>query len=310
MIYIYTHPLGFAQEFKYFIRKLFGHSRGPDAVASSLTRGLRSLNIPFSLNIAPEHTQRLNRAHVIAGIETLRWAIRMKEQGCFKKLSAGPNIVVTPDEADKILLNKNIDTVLLPSPWTRKLFCEQFPQLSRTSVLWPAGVDVPGKMNRAQTYDFLIFNKLKSYKLLNAVIAKLNQSNLSYMVIHYGKFSRKKYFYLLKKVKYMIYLGSTESQGLSLAEAWARNIPTLVYKDTVFRYKQIVWPHASSAPYLNARTGLFFTEKDIDKKLSILLKKRFQPRKYCKEHLSDIITTRLFLRSIGYKEKHAKIVNS
>ena len=63
-------------------------------------------------------------------------------QSKVEKIIAGPNIIITPEDADGILLNKAIDLVIVPSQWIKDFYSSfklGFDEKIRT---WPAGVKV------------------------------------------------------------------------------------------------------------------------------------------------------------------------
>lgn len=293
MLYLYTAPPTLGGVLKYLLKKVLKRTRGPDAVAGSLIRGLKSLGIPYQINSA--NKKEKSSVHVISGIDTLKWAIAEKEKSQIKYLSAGPNIVVLPNEEKELILNKNIDKIILPSAWTKELFFKFCPELKEKQVaIWPAGVAIPKKVNKNKELDFLILDKRKDKALLENIITALKANSKNFQIIEYGKFSQKKYHELLNKTKCLIYLGRTESQGLALFEAWAYDVPTMVYEENTFKYKNITWVGASAAPYLDEPCGFFFNE-DFKTVLESLAKKKFSTREYCTKHYADEITTKKFL---------------
>ncbi|MBU0579716.1 MAG: hypothetical protein KKA19_00945 [Candidatus Margulisbacteria bacterium] len=268
-------------------------TRGPDAVANSLIRGFKLLAVPYQFNYITNKSKSF--VYVISGSDTLKWAIKEKEKGHIKYLATGPNIVILPNEEKKILLNKNIDKIILPSLWTKDLFFKLCPELKNKDVIiWPAGVDIPKKINIKRNIDFLVLDKRKESRLLANVRSALKAKSVNYRVITYGKFSQKKYYTLLNNSKYLICLGRTESQGLALFEAWAYNVPTIVYEEKTFNYKNITWDRASAAPYLHEKCGIFF-KTDFKAALDKLANKSFSPRAYCLKNYSDEIMTKQFL---------------
>jgi len=106
----------------------------------------------------------------------------------------------------------------------------------------------------------------------------------------------------------MIYLVESESQGLALAEAWLRNVPTFVWNRGYWQYGNYSWRDDKiSAPYLTDECGLFFRDyNDFKEKLPLFLTKlsQFQPRKYALNNFIDVITTRKYLEIINEAVKN------
>ncbi len=302
MITIYTHTNNpFTKEFwKYVAKKAIRKYSGPDAVADSLKRGLTELGIPFEFNpISPSH----KTVHVLSGIQVLKQNIKRKEKGQIKKLIAGPNLVVSPLDKNKIICDPNIDTILMPSEWTQKMYTDIVPELSPKIKVWPAGTQVSQTISTKEKLKCLVFKKDVDQELFDFVLNELQSRNMEYIVIEYGSYTAEKYFeYLNNEAKYMIYLQKVESQGLALQEAWARNVPTLVWNPGSFTYPDghtIYGP--ITAPYLHEASGLFFKDKnEFPEKLTLFLEKinTFTPQRYCLEHLSDKASAEIYINII------------
>lgn len=281
MITIYTHTWNpFTKEFwKWLARKLVGKFSGPDAVACSLVRGLKELKMPFLYNPLFCHG---DTAVVLSGVCVLKKVIALKEDGRFKKLIAGPNIVISLNEHNSIIQSKHIDHVLVPSQWVAQLWLSKAPKISDRLVVWPAGV----KITESSTRDGrpIIYDKLKDLNLTESIKATIGQPvNL----FSYGSFDQKDYLRSLLTAPYIIYLSQSESQGIALLESWARNVPTFVYKSDGYKTADVTWyDEKINAPYLTETCGGFFkTFSRLDK----LIKNSatFNPKGYCAQYLSD-----------------------
>jgi hypothetical protein len=301
MISIYTHTNNPTKKefWKWLVKKAIKKYSGPDAVLDSLIRGLTELNIPFEINpLKPKYST----IHVLSGVEELKDAIKHKKIN--QTLIAGPTIVTTPDDQDKILLDNKIDIILTPSKWVTDLYVSLFPELNKKILSWPAGVEIPSE-NYKKNGDILLFKKNISNEVFEKVKKVLDEQKVHYSIFEYGKFSHKDYIEKLKSISYMIYLQKSESQGIALQEAWAYNVPTLVYQNTTWTYKTHTWNDLSlSAPYLTSQSGLFFsleTFKDIMLKLKTYT---FEPKEYCLNKLSDLQSAKILVNIIkNYYEK-------
>lgn len=295
MISIYTHTNNpFKKEFwKYTIRKLIKKYSGPDAVLDSLTRGLTELHIPFEIN---PKKPKYSIVHVVSGISILQEMIYKKQKKEITTLLAGPTLVRTPHDHDNIIQNENIDILLFPSQWTKDFYVNLVPALDKKIKIWPAGVTIPKESSSHQ--KILIFKKNIPIETYNQVIETLKNKGLSYDIITYGGYSKQEYHLKLQSASVLIYLQTTESQGLALQEAWSYNVPTLVWNNTNWRDGKYYWVDSKiSAPYLTHQTGLFFTKDTFEEKLDTILthKENFNPKEYCTEHLSNRASAKIYL---------------
>ncbi len=289
--------------YKIFLRKIIGKNRGPNGVTESIIRGLNELNYEYKLN---PNTKEINSGDVIwvnESIEALKWAINFKKET--QKLVAGPNLVIFPTDENEVLCGKNIDIILQPSAWTKDLMSSIKPELEKKIKIWPAGVFVPNKTNIIKDINVLIYTKNNSKKeLLEKIKNKLKEDNKKVETIDYGTFKQKEYFDLLERSEMMIYIANSESQGLALQEAWARNIPTLVFDKEKFEHNGKTFKYEKiSAPYLNEESGMFFKENDFIEKYNEFISKinSFKPKEYVINNLSDKVCTQKFLEIINNK---------
>ncbi len=284
MISIYTHshnPL--TKEFwKWLIKKILRKYSGPDAVLDSLVRGLIQKNIPFEINpLKPKY----NVLHVVSGIEILQRVLKHKKEG--QCVIAGPAITTTPLEKGRILTSNSIDAVLVPSKWVKEFYIALSPDLSMRTHVWPAGVQMPTtKTNK--TGPIIIYKKDIADHVYKKIIRTLQHRKFQFKVLTYGDFSHKEYIENLHTAPFLIYLQTSESQGIALQEAWSYDVPTLVYKNTSWSYLDYTWHDAAiSAPYLADDTGFFFTLEDFLEKLMRIESSIMYPKEYCAKNLSD-----------------------
>jgi len=285
--------------FKKYIKNHFLHYGGPSAVLESLIRGFDILNIDYQLN--PKTKDISDIVCVISGADALKWAVEAKKQGKIKKIIAGPNIAVTPEDAGGILLDEAIDLVIVPSQWVKDFYSSFKTGFNKKIRVWPAGVKIYPE-SKQERKGCLIYKKSIDEELFDFIIQYLKSQNIDYKVIKYRKYKKEKYFKLLNKVKFAIFLSESESQGLALQEAWARNIPTLVWNRGYWQYKQYKWQGSSSAPYLNDGCGMFFEDRDdFENKLNIFIKNlpNFKPREYSLENFTDKVSAQNYLKIIN-----------
>jgi hypothetical protein len=280
---------------KRLARKILNIKRGPDVVLDSLVRGLKLKNIDFRINPRRPSSDRL--CHVIWNDKALLWALDKKEKGLITRLIVGPNLSILPSDYNGIMGHKEVDCILLPSEWTSDAFKIDMPKIASKIRVWPSGVEIPPTSSISPIRSkemILIYKKDYPEDNLNIITMYLKSRNINHKVIRYGQFRQKDYFAYLKKSIAMIYLQKSESQGIALQEAWARDVPTLVNKTNSYIYrhnnKNIEVDGQISAPYLTDEAGMFFNDVDnfsTDFNLFIKNIDKYKPRKYCIENLSD-----------------------
>ena len=293
----------FSREFlKEAGRFLFKKARGPQAVNESLIRGLKELNQPFFVNKKSPKLDGSETFFINTSLDALKWAIKLKKAGKIKKLIAGPNLVVMPNHFNSIILSSEIDIILLSSEWPLRMWVNFGFKLDKKVIIWPAGVaDVYN--NKKLKNKIILYKKNIPEDIYLMTKKTLNNLKINYQEIIYGKFSREEYFSLLDEAKYMIYLQISESQGLSLLEAWMKNVPTFIFN---YGYLEIegkrIIGEDISAPYLINDCGEFFrTEDDLKNIIKGFNteEKRYNPREYFIQNFTDKICAEKFLNIIN-----------
>ncbi len=279
---------------------MLGKYSGPDAVLDSLVRGLSELNIQFEVNpVKPKY----DTIHVLSGIEILKEMVHKKSAGKIKKLIVGPSTVQTPYDYKNLIQDKNIDILLFPSKWTKDWFINLEPSLNDKIKIWPAGVQIPEETSSRE--KVLVFKKNVPEEIYQKVLKKLDDKKIQYDIITYGTYARKDYLQKLLSASVLIYLQKTESQGLALQEAWAYNIPTLVWQNKDWQYDTYAWSNEKiAAPYQTNDSGRFFTAETLDVQLDSILNNAsaYNPRKYCIENLSDKVSVQNYLEIINTQQ--------
>ncbi|MDD2757937.1 MAG: hypothetical protein PHD72_00995 [Patescibacteria group bacterium] len=294
----------FSQEvYRGVIKKLLNKNRGPEAVLRSLLRGLNELKYPYLINPKIAEIKTGDTVFVNGSIVALQWAIKEKKAGKFKKLVAGPNLVVGPDDFNGIINTPEIDLILQPSDWVRDFYLSISPFLADKIKVWPAGVALPENLNETDRVGAVVyFKNCSDDKLPGHILKELKNLPIKIDVLTYGHFKQKDYHRLLAGAKFMVYVSESESQGLALQEAWARNVPTLVWNGGSCRFEHYRWRDpVISAPYLSARSGMFFSgTDDFKKRLQIFMDSldNFSARDYVRENLIDRKCAENFIKLI------------
>lgn len=296
-------PNMYFEKLKQYIEKKYrgipkGRYTGHYAVTRSLIEGLNALdNSTFEYN--PSKLSPEDHVHVLAGIEPLKAAIKLKEKGLIKRLTAGPNIVVLPSDAMETIASPYIDTFLVNSKWTFDLYISECPELKSRTSIWPAGVEVnklPVKKDNGKTIMFYI--KRVGLSVYEPYVEACRNCGFDIEMLHYGNYTMSDFREKLSRSTFACFFSESESQGLALAEAWAMDVPTFVwnaYGYLTYKGKQL---KSETAPFLTSETGALFS---APQELAELVKKEttFSPRKKVIEHFSDEVCAKHFIEVIG-----------
>jgi hypothetical protein len=172
--------------------------------------------------------------------------------------------------------------------------------LAGRTLIWPAGVDVdywnPVNGNNQNKNLILIYEKQIKGSVGPIDPYKQWMESLGYevRVIKYGQYNLEEFRLQLHSASLLVGFVKDESQGLAWAEAWASDVPTLLWENSeiIFRNKVI---ESSTAPYLSDLTGSFF--KNIyDFKISFeswrSRNKVYAPRQWVLNNMSDEVCAR------------------
>jgi hypothetical protein len=302
---VFTEPIkaeGFLQRIrsvfsplKYFLKgdsmpvaKKYG---GHYAVTRSLIEGLRRTTVDFNYN-PQQKNQIAENVIVLAGVDRLKQMITLKNQGHIKKLIAGPNVVEDVRSEDAIVANPAVDHYLVPSDWVRALAVNDCPDLENRVRTWAAGIDTdnwqPSPVH-AKTCDALIYWKTEPLSFYQEVVKVLDEKGLKHLTIKYGNYAVDEFKEKLGECRFVISISRSESQGIAMFEAWAMDVPTLVFDPGEFIFHGRKLTNVSSCPYLSHTTGKKW--KTVDE-LSTMLDNRsalsgFAPRHYVVSNFTD-----------------------
>ena len=290
-------------------RKYGGHQ----AVTRSLIEGLEKIGYQ-EFNYGPEQEEDIaEHVHVLAGVKTLEYAIKLKNEGKIRRLTAGPNIIVFPIEYNGIMADGNVELCLTPSQWVANLYIEMMPDLSGRCCSWPAGVDTDVWMEHTICREekkgnkVLVYHKEESDQFCYRVCHTLRKYGFDPIIIKYGDYVLEDYKRMLAQCEFSVVISRQESQGIFMAEAWAMDVPTLCYDPHYYRwdYNGIVYERAgdiTTCPYLTEETGMRWDGiKELEAVLASMDKrmKDFHPREWVMKNMSDEVCAENFLRIIG-----------
>jgi hypothetical protein len=298
-ISLLTEDFILVSKFKSLLKKLLGrYTRGPQSVALSLFTGLSQLGVNFKVN---KFSGDGFYVGVLSGVKTLEFAIALKRRRKIKKLVAGPNLVISPLDYDRVLLSPEIDKVLVPSDWVKQAYIQEAPRLAGKVETWPAGVMVPELSDNPKVIDYLVYNKIGQDSLLEGIREYIESKGLRFAVVDYNNFDQKVFFTLLEKSKYMVYLSATESQGIAMFEAWARNVPTLVWERGYFQRGSFRLEGFTASPYVSDNSGRRFRNLNEFKSLVANLNTiKFTPREYILSNFTHKICAEKYLNILDH----------
>jgi hypothetical protein len=252
-------------------------------VSRSLIYGLAQQNDISWRHISNYSGQIAKAIYVIHDHDCTRIAIEAKKNGLCQRLLVGP---------DGVLAAKEIDGVISPSEWWRDHIERTEPSLAGRSIIWAAGVD-PDFWVQAGTprrRKVLVYDK-KRRADADRVDSMLRANGYDTIVVRYGSYTLEAYRAALSDCFANVVVASSESQGISLAESWAMDVPTLVARcDSTDRFFR-----CSAAPYLTDQTGRFWSsETELVGMLASM--EGYRPRRWVLENNTDKIAARNFIR--------------
>ena len=272
--------------------------RGPGAVARSLVDGLAGAGIGCVYN--PQCVRRITEyVVVLSDTAAIAQAIGWKKQGKIRTLIAGPNLVTWPADCGRIIAAQEIDIFLVNSEWTRDLYLREIPELAGRCRIWPAGVDLhywdcAGNERRRRSVLFMY--KSGPWDMLFNTSEYVRARGRPVTILAYGQYTREQYRTALQESDCAVFFSNSESQGIALCESWAADVPTLAWNSGVcFFGDRGVFCPASSAPYLCADTGLFFSDIEGFRRAWDVFereRRRFAPRAWVARHMTDEVCAR------------------
>lgn len=274
-------------------------------VTNSLLRGFQNLQINFNYNPRSVH-EIGSTVIVLTNIDALHEAIELKKRGRIKKLLAGPNLVVLPRDHNAILLDPAIDMCIVPSKWVKTAYLEEAPSLKGRIGVWPAGIDMhfwnPAcTLDNKETKDVVVYWKTENEEFCKNIEYLLQQHGWNPKRIKYGEYSPQSYKQLLEKSKFAVFISRTESQSLALLEAWAMDVPTLVWNPQPLDTHGRIYSTISACPYLTKYTGeQWRTLEEFKTLLNDIPHKiiNFKPAHWVNKYMSDTIATKRLLMLI------------
>lgn len=310
---ILTEPVGIYYNLKTLGKKKV-HSNyfygGHPAVTRSLIEGLDKVGFT-EYNYRPRNEKEIaDHVHVLAGVDTLQYAIKLKKLGKIKRLTAGPNIVAFSTDYNNIIASEEVDLYLQPSQWAVNLHIKLQPSLKERCLPWPAGIDIEkyDVQNYTKKKDqVLVYHKDESDQFCYRVCNLLKKHGYRPVIIEYGSYILEDYKRILGESAFAIIISRQESQGIYLSEAWAMDVYTICFEPNYYMWKYDEFMididgDISTCPYLTKKTGTTFQElRELDFILENIEDeiREASPRDWVKSNMTDECCAQDFLRKIG-----------
>jgi len=235
------------------------------------------------------------------------------------KFIFGPQFWVLPDPNHPFFIQSKpehatrcIFTCL--SQWILNLYSE-ITDITKSNIPFlplPFGLNIQESKKDLIEYDCLIYYKARHPSLLDFIKSVVHASSLRYNIYMYGSYDRSEFIETLRKSKFVIWLGSHESQGFGFQECLATGTPIYVYdvkslKDECspngqFNYREYPQPlNATTTSHWDSRCGMkVYSKEEFLEKFSEFIKKidLFHPSEYVKETLSDEVCFKRFLDAL------------
>lgn len=255
--------------------------RGPGKVSKNLILGLSKLGVEFDVN--PNHVS--NEDKIISLQPT-----NIMNSHYISQSIIGPNICILPFE-NSVVMEQKYKKIIVPSEWVKNKYKKWITE--DKIFVWAVGIDTdlfPDVSNHSKTNDCLIYFKNRNHKDLEMVKEFLKSKGQSFEVISYGSYSENEFINTIKKSKYGVVIGNTESQGIAIQEMMSSNLPLLVWDTIIWDGKgpDYLFP-ATTVPYWSDECGVKFTEfSELEEQYLIFLEKMniFTPRNYIINNLS------------------------
>lgn len=295
----------FCKRFLLRRRPLLDRFEGHPAVTRSVLTGLKKIGASFNYN--PKKISEIApTVFVLSDLSALRQAIELKKRGLIQTLFGGPNLLIDPSDEKELLSSSEIDGILVNSDWVRDFYVKEVPALCGKCKVWPSGINMDEWMpdkGAQKKKNVLIYDKLDDGRPIHEYKEFLRSQGWNVLLLRYGYYGKKQFLELLRRSEIAIFFSGSESQGLALQECWSADVPTIVWNRgwAYLKEKGKTIP-ASSAPYLNPKIGLFFSDLESFKKAFWDWEKNklsFSPREAVRSQFSDEACARNLLKLIG-----------
>ena len=234
------------------------------------------------------------------------------------KFIFGPQFWVFPNLSNELFTKSTAEhgsrcIYVCLSDWIVKVF-QEFADISKSNIPFlpiPFGLEDIVKKDKAEPlYDCAIYFKARHPSILEYCKSVVESRGLKYKLYRYGSYTRGEYIETLKKTRFVIWIGSHESQGFALQECLATGTPIYLYDVTSMKDEfngRDVYSHhkehllATSAPYWSDACGMkVYSNDEFTANLDGFIKAlpSYEPAEFVKEKLSDKVCFQRFLDAL------------
>lgn len=261
-----------------------GRESGPEKVVKNTLKALTQCQIEFAVN---ENKYDRNLILQYQNEKAHRIHEKLEHESCL----IGPQVWPF-DHYGKFLID-NPDfykKILVPSDWVKTLFVDKFSAPPGKIGVWPVGIKIPKIETNEMEYDCLLYFKNRSKSELSKVVNLLEKNKMTSILFQYGNYNQDLFIDAIRKSRFCIVVGNTESQGIAIQEMMAHNKPLLVWDTPIWNHMgdQYTVP-ATTVPYWSDQCGVKFSSEDeleqaFDKLTSSL--DTYSPRLFAESNLS------------------------
>jgi glycosyltransferase involved in cell wall biosynthesis len=195
------------------------------------------------------------------------------------------------------------------------LLCyNEFVDMSGSNIPFlplPFGLDIQETTKDIIDYDCLIYVKRRHPSIVEFAKSVVEANSLRYRVFTYGSYNRDDYMETLRKTRFVIWIGSHESQGFGVQECLATGTPIFVYDVTSMKDEfenGYTYQHhsekllATTVPYWDGRCGMVVdSNEEFKNNLQLFISSLhlYRPAEYIKETLTDEVCFKRFLKTLN-----------
>ena len=285
----------------------------------SIRKTMEHLNIPYTCCY---DLSQMNDTYDIALCITRYFPPDAFPKHC--KVVYGPQFFVFPNDMSHPIHAQTYDpkrffyNVL--SEWNNLVFKLFAPNLSLTYIACPFGIDMNAIQpvpHHSQRNKIMVYFKRRRNDYLDSVLKFLESKQESVILLQYGAYYDQDFKHKLRESKFVIWIGTHESQGFAFQETQASNVPILVW-DVNSMYDEInygspVYQYLNPTEHpLTATTANCWSEacgkkiyefSELEVAYTYMKENidSFSPREFVQDKLSLSATFNHLLKSIGYE---------
>lgn len=263
----------------------------PGKVVKNLMKWLDILGYPYLLNHDLNSTKRL---WIHDDFFALKKLSLLKNE---TKLIIGPNLYALPRNIPQGISIEKYPHIM-PATWVVDFWKHFWYHGILDS--WPVWIDTEQfSPSWEEKTHVLIYFKQRKEEDLEQVQKILDTQKIQYTCIRYGSYSESSFQIALRRAKYVIWIGCSESQGIAFSEILSCNIPILVwdtsslgqslFQGASFIQEELDYEGVTSAPYFDDSCGIrIFHASELSDSIEQmeLLYSQFSPRAYVLKNLS------------------------